>query len=91
MIYAIFFASGLGLGFALGCISWAGIYTLAKKVAESKYKADVLRMQQEGILTKRHLEEVKKKVVDIYGPNLTERHKEVLSEELASVLTKPRG
>lgn len=92
MIQAVFFCCGLGLGVIIGASLTAGIWVAAKRIAEAKFRNDLLRLKQEGLVRNNELEEIKKKMTLIYGsgPQLSERHKQILDEELSSVLKGQR-
>lgn len=90
---SIFFCCGLGLGLIIGAALTGGIWIAAKRIAEAKFLADLKRLKQEGLVRNNELEEIKKKMSLAYGsgPQLSERHKQILDEELSSILTRRRA
>lgn len=87
---SVFFCSGLGLGFIVGVTIALGCWYLATRAAESKYKARITQLQQSHAVQRQGLEDKVREMIAIHGngTNLSERHKQVLHEELSSVLTK---
>jgi hypothetical protein len=89
---SIFFAAGLGLGFVLGIAVGLLCWILATKVSEAKYKNQILSLRQAQGQQRQQLEQTVKEMTHNFGngPALSERHKQVLTEELAAVVTKGR-
>lgn len=86
MTYSIFFSAGLGIGFIVGISLGLACWFLATKAAEVKYKGKITQLQQSAAVQRQNLDERIKQITLAYGNGASERHKEILSEELSSVL-----
>ena len=84
MVYSIFFAAGLGLGFTLGIASWAVCWFLGQKAAalmSSRQRAKELMEIQSN--KKKH-EEALDKIRASY-PEMSARQSEIMEQELGSI------
>jgi hypothetical protein len=82
----------MGLGFVLGIAVGLICWILAVKLSEAKYKNTILTLKQAAGTQRQQLEQTIKEMTNTFGngPAMSERHKQVLTEELAAVVTKGR-
>ena len=91
MPYAIFFSSGLGLGFALGIGAWALSTWLAKKMVESTYRE---KLVEQTMALKKRQAEINEAVAKLRAsyPDMSQRQTEIAEKELESVFqSRPRA
>ena len=90
MAYSLVGLGSFFIGFILGALTWGLSSWIAKRKAEVHFQSQLMRLKEEGILKQRKMEEIRREIEARTGggPAMTERHKQVLDEELQSVLTK---
>lgn len=83
-----FFSAGLGIGFIVGIATALICWLLATRTAEAKYKGRITQLQQSQALQMQNVQEKVKALIAANGngTNLSEKHKQVMQEELSSVL-----
>ena len=90
MAYSLIGLGSFFIGFTLGAAVWGISSWIARKRAEAGFQSQLLRMKQEGIIRQQKMEEARREMIERTGGGaaMTERHKQVMEEELQSVLPK---
>ena len=86
MTYSIFFCSGLALGFVIGASSWALTSYMAKKLAESAYKARMMRERADIMASKKNIDDKLAKIREAH-PEMTREQERITQEELSKVFS----
>lgn len=84
MTYAIFFVTGLGLGFTLGLATWAVCSFMGKKVAEIELSKKNAKAFSEMQAMKAKRDEALAKL-RAANPEMSERQEKILEDELSTV------
>lgn len=86
MTYSIFFCSGLALGFTAGIVTWALTSYMAKKLAESAYKAKMMRERMDIMASKKNIDDKLAKIREA-NPGMTREQERIAEEELSKVFS----
>lgn len=77
---------GIGIGFVLGLATYAHVYAHFLVREETRANNKVQRALADANSKRQQAEEVRRKLIDMYGSDLSARHAEVIDEEVERAL-----
>lgn len=85
---AIISAAG---GFLAGLFCYSHVYAHFHDSLQKQFATRAAAERHRAVVDRAMIEHTKQRLIQEWGQDLSARHKEILDEELASAITKPRG
>lgn len=82
---------GIALGFTLGLWTYSHLYQHFLVAVEAKCARREAILRAKATLDKAILDQTRARLVEQYGPDLSKHHQQIIDEELAQVVTRPRA